>query len=111
MAASHTNSPNRNSASSFSSTHSNQSNTSTHSTSSEKQQCYLISTASLDSHADAQVDLDAETWKEPYTIDDADLTFDGKPLNMLHEENRYYAEHGYGGEKEGSRGRSRRSKK
>ncbi|PBP18383.1 hypothetical protein BUE80_DR010919 [Diplocarpon rosae] len=34
-----------------------------------------------------------EYWKEPYTIDDEDLTFDGKPLNMLYEENRHHAEH------------------
>ncbi|KAK6586017.1 hypothetical protein PZA11_001074 [Diplocarpon coronariae] len=50
-----------------------------------------------------------EHWKEPYTIDDADLTFDGKPLNMLYEENRCQAEHRV--RAESSRGRSRQSKK
>ncbi|CAL3963463.1 unnamed protein product [Diplocarpon coronariae] len=50
-----------------------------------------------------------EYWKEPYTIDDADLTFDGKPLNMLYEENRCQAEHRV--RAESSRGRSRQSKK
>ncbi|KAK2629819.1 hypothetical protein QTJ16_000639 [Diplocarpon rosae] len=50
-----------------------------------------------------------EYWKEPYTIDDEDLTFDGKPLNMLYEENRHHAEHLVMAES--SRGRSRQSKK
>jgi hypothetical protein len=31
--------------------------------------------------------LDSGCWKSPVDIDDADLTFDGKPLNLLHEEN------------------------
>jgi hypothetical protein len=34
-----------------------------------------------------------ESWQEPYTIDDADLMFDGKPLNLLYEENKWQAEH------------------
>ncbi|KAH8670146.1 hypothetical protein BGZ60DRAFT_352258, partial [Tricladium varicosporioides] len=40
-----------------------------------------------------EIDLHAESWKLPYSIDDSDLTFDGKPLNMLYEENRWQAEH------------------
>jgi hypothetical protein len=40
--------------------------------------------------ADAEIN---QSWKLPYTIDDSDLTFDGKPLNMLYEENRWKAEH------------------
>lgn len=68
---------------------------------------------------DGEIDLHAEPWKLPYSIDDADLTFDGKPLNMLYEENRYVAEghhvskdsHVSGGAdgqlKKSSRGRSR----
>ncbi|KAG9232697.1 hypothetical protein BJ875DRAFT_72123 [Amylocarpus encephaloides] len=44
-----------------------------------------------------------------YEIDDSDLTFDGKPLNMLYEENRIRAERQ--GEKKPRRGRSRSSKK
>ncbi|KAH8594788.1 hypothetical protein B0O99DRAFT_175409 [Bisporella sp. PMI_857] len=45
------------------------------------------------SSADAEIDLYAASWNLPYNIDDADLTFDGKPLNLLYEENRYMAEH------------------
>ena len=37
--------------------------------------------------ADARGNPDPGYWKSPVTIDDADLTFDGKPLNLLHEEN------------------------
>jgi len=37
-------------------------------------------------------DLDS-AWREPILVDDEDLTFDGKPLNMLYEENRWHAEH------------------
>ena len=36
---------------------------------------------------------EAASWKLPYSIDDEDLTFDGKPLNLLYEENRWKAEH------------------
>lgn len=45
-----------------------------------------------------EIDLHAESWKLPYSIDDSDLTFDGKPLNMLYEENRWQAEHSRDGE-------------
>jgi len=51
-----------------------------------------------------------KSWKLPYRIDDSDLTFDGKPLNMLYEENRWMAEH-LGGDDNPSRGRSRQSRK
>jgi hypothetical protein len=36
---------------------------------------------------DSHANLDSGFWKTPVDIDDADLTFDGKPLNLLHEEN------------------------
>lgn len=97
ISSTNTNPSNRNSSSSVSSTRSNYSDTSAYSGTSEKRQYYLAPTTAMNSHPDAQLNLDAEKWRKPYTIDDADLTFDGKPLNILHEENRYYAEHGYGG--------------
>jgi hypothetical protein len=53
----------------------------------------LITNVVTHQPAEAEVDLYAESWKLPYTIDDSDLTFDGKPLNMLYEENRWQAEH------------------
>lgn len=63
----------------------------------EKQKYYLITDTDTHSNNSTQTkttDLQAqELWKEPYTIDDADLMFDGKPLNMLYEENRWQAEH------------------
>jgi hypothetical protein len=52
---------------------------------------YLITNVAT--KTDGEVDLHADSWELPYHIDDADLTFDGKPLNMLYEENRYHAEH------------------
>jgi len=57
-------------------------------------QYYLITNVgtTTTSKADSEIDLHAESWKLPYSIDDSDLTFDGKPLNMLHEENRWVAE-------------------
>lgn len=55
---------------------------------------YILITNVVSRHpADAEIDLNAETWQLPYSIDDSDLTFDGKPLNMLYEENRWKAEH------------------
>jgi hypothetical protein len=36
---------------------------------------------------DSRADLDPGSWKVPVKIDDTDLTFDGKPLNLLYEEN------------------------
>lgn len=55
---------------------------------------YILITNVVTRHpADAEIDLNAESWKLPYSIDDSDLTFDGKPLNMLYEENRWMAEH------------------
>jgi hypothetical protein len=93
------------------------------STQAEKQY-YLITNVSSYSYADKEIDLNAESWKLPYSIDDSDLTFDGKPLNLLYEENRWKAEHhvdskssrdysfvssgSSGGEK---RGRTRKSRK
>lgn len=61
----------------------------------EKQKYYLITDDhDTKSSSNKSTDLQAqELWKEPYTIDDADLMFDGKPLNMLYEENRWQAEH------------------
>lgn len=89
-----------------------------------EKQYYLITNVSSYSPADKEIDLNAESWKLPYSIDDSDLTFDGKPLNLLYEENRWKAEHhvdskssrdysfvssgSSGGEK---RGRTRKSRK
>jgi len=39
---------------------------------------------------------DNSSWQTPYSIADEDLMFDGKPLNLLYEENRWQAEHRYG---------------
>ena len=55
-------------------------------------QYFLITNVTATSNANAEFDLQAEAWKLPYNIDDSDLTFDGTPLNMLYEENRYMAE-------------------
>ncbi|KAG4432748.1 hypothetical protein IFR05_011778 [Cadophora sp. M221] len=74
----------------------------------EKQKYYLITDHSNTKTTDLQAQ---ELWKEPYTIDDADLMFDGKPLNMLYEENRWQAEHHVVYSDQNSRGRSRQSKK
>lgn len=54
---------------------------------------YLITNVVTSQPADVEIDLNAESWKLPYNIDDSDLTFDGKPLNLLYEENRWMAEH------------------
>jgi len=83
-------------------------------------QYYLITNVAA--KGEAEIDLHAESWKLPYSIDDSDLTFDGKPLNMLYEENQnqWIAEHHVEGSREksnhkekthSSRGRSRQSKK
>lgn len=53
---------------------------------SEKHYHILLSSPS-GSKTDSRVNLDPGFWKTPVDIDDADLTFDGKPLNLLHEEN------------------------
>lgn len=42
--------------------------------------------------SNTEFDFQTEAWEVPYIIDDADLTFDGTPLNMLYERNRYVAE-------------------
>ncbi|KUJ15254.1 uncharacterized protein LY89DRAFT_735383 [Mollisia scopiformis] len=110
--------------------HSSSSSSSSSSTSSQKQY-YLITDLPLRSSTDFPaaeevIDLHAESWKLPYSIDDEDLTFDGKPLNMLYEENRWEAEHhvdyhyssscsstssAKSSSEHKSRGRSRQSKK
>jgi len=51
-----------------------------------------IHTQTQNQNAEAEFDLKSQTWRLPYTIDDSDLTFDGKQLNMLYEENRWQAE-------------------
>ncbi|KAN0090566.1 hypothetical protein V8E51_019145 [Hyaloscypha variabilis] len=59
--------------------------------SSSDKQYYLITnvrTTSSSQQDQREIDLHAQSWKLPYTIDDKDLMFDGKPLNMLYEENR-----------------------
>jgi hypothetical protein len=97
---------------------------STHTTShTNSPRYYLITNISpntlLSSPTEHEIDLHAESWKLPYSIDDSDLMFDGKPLNMLYEENRWMAEHvsdcgeekaRRSGKDDKSRGRSRQSK-
>jgi len=82
-------------------------------TSSAHKQYYLITNVQASSSSSTttttskdEIDLHSESWKLPYSIDDEDLTFDGKPLNMLYEENRYYETRDRGEKK--SRGRSRK---
>ncbi|KAF8849402.1 hypothetical protein BDZ45DRAFT_697584 [Acephala macrosclerotiorum] len=110
-----------------SSSHHHSSKSSKSSSSSSQREYYLITEAPLRATTEtAEIDLQAESWKLPYSIDDSDLTFDGKPLNMLYEENRWMAEHHVGsgdyqysssrsssssGKEHKSRGRSRQSKK
>ncbi|KAH9208531.1 hypothetical protein DL95DRAFT_395180 [Leptodontidium sp. 2 PMI_412] len=36
--------------------------------------------------------MNADSWKLPVSIDDSQVTFDGKPLSLLYEENRRKAE-------------------
>jgi hypothetical protein len=57
-------------------------------------QYYLITNvnSTTSSSKDREIDLHAQSWKLPYEVDDKDLMFDGKPLNMLYEENRHMAE-------------------
>ncbi|CAG8957996.1 hypothetical protein HYALB_00002455 [Hymenoscyphus albidus] len=80
-----------------------------------QQQYYLITNVTSTYHQQQtsreEFDLKSSntSWKLPYTIDDEDLTFDGKPLNMLYEENRMKAERR--DERKPSRGRSRNAKK
>jgi len=54
------------------------------------------SSSSSSCKEEREVDLHAQSWKLPYSIDDKDLMFDGKPLNLLYEENRYAVEHRQG---------------
>jgi len=54
---------------------------------------YILTKGITRQPTEAEIDLKAQSWKLPYAIDDSDLTFDGKPLNMLYEENRWRAEH------------------
>jgi len=78
-------------------------------------QYYLITNVSSPTQdKNKEIDLHTQSWKLPYSIDDGDLTFDGKPLNMLYEENKWQAEHRSGSsrdERKGGRGRRRESKK
>jgi hypothetical protein len=60
---------------------------------SDKQYYLITNVHSSTTSSDKQTDLHAQSWKLPYSIDDKDLMFDGKPLNLLYEENRYMAEH------------------
>ncbi len=61
--------------------------------SSAAKQFYLITNVSAAKASTSEIDLHAESWKLPYSIDDSELTFDGKPLNLLYEENRSMAEY------------------
>ena len=58
-----------------------------------EQKPYYLITNAVSNNNDSEIDLQAESWKLPYSIDDSDLQFDGKPLNMLYEENKWKAEH------------------
>ncbi|TVY31383.1 hypothetical protein LSUB1_G008449, partial [Lachnellula subtilissima] len=85
---------------------------------SQNQQYYLLATststtASTSTSTSTNTTSSSNTtkaiegsWELPYAIEDEDLVFDGKPLNMLYEENRE-CETRDKGEKRG-RGRSRK---
>ncbi|KAI9648274.1 hypothetical protein NHQ30_002906 [Ciborinia camelliae] len=64
----------------------------TSNSSADGKQYFLITNVTTTSNATTEFDLQAEAWRFPYSIDDSDLTFDGTPLNMLYEVNRYMAE-------------------
>ncbi|PQE08506.1 hypothetical protein CJF30_00005368 [Rutstroemia sp. NJR-2017a BBW] len=66
---------------------------STNYSSTNNNQYYLITKVSSSSSSSSSSYHNNEAWKLPYNIDDSDLTFDGTPLNMLYEENKYMAEH------------------
>ncbi|KAF7863817.1 hypothetical protein EAF04_006782 [Stromatinia cepivora] len=68
------------------------SRTHTNNASADGRQYFLITNVTATSNANIEFDLQAEAWRLPYSISDSDLTFDGKPLNMLYEENRFMAE-------------------
>ena len=70
-------------------------------TQAEQKQYFLITNVVANNN-DAEIDLHAESWKLPYSIDDSDLQFDGKPLNMLYEENKWKAEHQVGDSRDAS---------
>jgi hypothetical protein len=53
---------------------------------------YTNSTHSSNYGSQKDASINTGSWTVPYTIDDSDLMFDGKPLNMLYEENRMSAE-------------------
>lgn len=61
---------------------------SSHHSSSQPQNQYYCNT-STSSSSSKEVEVQQEHWKTSYEVDDADLVFDGKPLNMLYEENRW----------------------
>lgn len=63
--------------------------------SSERQYLLItnVTVANNTNNNDVEIDLYSESWKLPYSIEDEDLTFDGKPLCMLYEESRWIAEH------------------
>jgi len=84
-----------------------------HTPSSSKQYYLITNVSSPSQDKNKEIDLHTQSWKLPYSIEDADLTFDGKPLNMLYEENRWQAEHSGSSRdaKKGGRGRRRESKK
>ncbi|KAB8304378.1 hypothetical protein EYC80_003783 [Monilinia laxa] len=63
-----------------------------HTSNADGKQYFLITNVTTPSNENTEFDLQAEAWRFPYSIDDSDLTFDGTPLNMLYEENRYMAE-------------------
>jgi len=87
-----------------------------HQNSDPHKQYYLItnvrsthSSSTSSSASEREIELHAQSWQLPFEVDDKDLTFDGKPLNLLYEENKYRAEHRVGESRE-HRGRSRSKK-
>jgi len=63
--------------------------------STSEKQFHILLISSAEPHSCSDNKLESGFWKMPVDIDDADLTLDGKPLNLLHEENksRWMIEH------------------
>ena len=72
---------------------SSNSSSSSHSNQGTKQYYILSNISSNQIQVDNETSLQSGSWKEPFVIEDEDLMFDGKPLNLLYEENKWVAEH------------------
>ncbi|KAH6714342.1 hypothetical protein BKA61DRAFT_734851 [Leptodontidium sp. MPI-SDFR-AT-0119] len=53
---------------------------------------FLNTNFSSNQDLETEIDMNADSWKLPVSIDDSQVTFDGKPLSLLYEENRRKAE-------------------